>query len=950
MRLLTLTMENITAFRGIHTVDFQKWLGDEDLFAITGPTGAGKSSILTALSLALYGRNYKKSLNSSDFVSQGCSSGSTILEFEHEGKLYRASWSCRVRKKNGDLIKIPQPKRELSCGDVYLDEWAEDILHLSFDQFCKTVILNQGEFSRFLISSFSERREILECLYDGEGLAELSSFQQRKIKDLEHQKDVLTTKIESTQSFTPEQISEANRALVESQKQSQFLDPLGEHLEKLLSLSKSFADKMTRSHYHRAEEKKTNQRVKEFNESYHKLQNETHKLQKKFEHFEISWKDKLPVLQKALALQSEAEGLEKQLQLLRSQLRAGAEEAEKLTNEQSHVQSNLQTWREPLKQWITDLNFERLAGSSLDLPVTNLSQWCEKDLAPLFEAHQNIGQQNLKHWEELARQRENCYKGHKLASESLFVATKELAQTEKSLKIASQKFSLLNTQKENLELRLTNQQLALALEKLREKASKEGQCPLCHQSVESLPPTEQSREGDCKTWMRQLEVLTSDWEVAQKDHEQWRVKKDLVCEKLQTLQKEADNKKSELKASDHSLETFAKKQNFGDPSDFEQGLKNQLKLWQRFCLGAEKIDQAYQRNKSLEQQIETKKQNSAELNNKLHNLEVKKESLQKEILRICPSTRPLEELELGQNTLDQLRSEWESSQKRLQTSQQQLTEYRSACEHHQLEALRVDSELKNEKEIWQTTLDRLKIACSQISNSPLPNPLIETLSLESPTELLELKAHWNSARENNQKILSDAQALLKLAQQKESDLIQWRQELDELTGLYQRQATLGQVLGKNDFRNYALALIERQLIEMTNAELRSLCDGRYQLVQRPNKFGSEFFIADSWRGGLERKISTLSGGETFLVSLTMALGLAEMTRGQTEINSFFIDEGFGSLDRDSIEDVVEVLNALRNRGKQIGIISHVEELTESLPITINVLKSRQGSSSLQCLH
>jgi len=82
----------------------------------------------------------------------------------------------------------------------------------------------------------------------------------------------------------------------------------------------------------------------------------------------------------------------------------------------------------------------------------------------------------------------------------------------------------------------------------------------------------------------------------------------------------------------------------------------------------------------------------------------------------------------------------------------------------------------------------------------------------------------------------------------------------------------------------------------------------------------------------------------------MALSLAEMSRGETEINSFFIDEGFGSLDQDSLEEVIETLSHIRARGKQIGIISHVKELTQRIDVNIDLIKNQHGESHIQVLH
>jgi exonuclease SbcC len=143
--------------------------------------------------------------------------------------------------------------------------------------------------------------------------------------------------------------------------------------------------------------------------------------------------------------------------------------------------------------------------------------------------------------------------------------------------------------------------------------------------------------------------------------------------------------------------------------------------------------------------------------------------------------------------------------------------------------------------------------------------------------------------------------------------------------------------------------VEENLIIVTNDELARLCQGRYEIIHqtRTNKLAPEFFILDKFRDGGIRKVSTLSGGETFMVSLAMALGLAEMTRGTAEIDTLFIDEGFGTLDQDSLEDVLDMLNQIQNRGLMVGIISHVKALTSTLPVNLHVQKRQDGTSTIK---
>lgn len=160
------------------------------------------------------------------------------------------------------------------------------------------------------------------------------------------------------------------------------------------------------------------------------------------------------------------------------------------------------------------------------------------------------------------------------------------------------------------------------------------------------------------------------------------------------------------------------------------------------------------------------------------------------------------------------------------------------------------------------------------------------------------------------------------------------------------------VLGGDQFSRFAYSFIENQLLMWANKELKSLCHGRYEITTdtRHQASGPEFFVIDHWKNSVQRHVNTLSGGETFLVSLSLAMGLAELTRGQTEIETLIIDEGFGTLDSQSIDEVLEVLNSISRRGKTIGLISHVKEMTDRIPIKIGLQKDSQGHSQIMIEH
>ncbi|MBI2520793.1 MAG: SMC family ATPase [Bdellovibrio sp.] len=176
MRIKRLTLHNIACFKGVHTIEIERMHGDQELFAITGATGAGKSTLLASLCLALYGKTPKRALNSADFVSQGEGEGAIRLSFSHGPDNFEAIWSCRLRKADGTVFKTPMVKRDIFKEGIPVEGGAEEILGLNFEQFTKTVILPQGEFSRFILASATERRDILETLWHGPSMKDFSSL------------------------------------------------------------------------------------------------------------------------------------------------------------------------------------------------------------------------------------------------------------------------------------------------------------------------------------------------------------------------------------------------------------------------------------------------------------------------------------------------------------------------------------------------------------------------------------------------------------------------------------------------------------------------------------------------------------------------------------------------------------------------------------------------------
>ncbi|MFB0962560.1 MAG: SbcC/MukB-like Walker B domain-containing protein, partial [Pseudomonas sp.] len=166
--------------------------------------------------------------------------------------------------------------------------------------------------------------------------------------------------------------------------------------------------------------------------------------------------------------------------------------------------------------------------------------------------------------------------------------------------------------------------------------------------------------------------------------------------------------------------------------------------------------------------------------------------------------------------------------------------------------------------------------------------------------------------------------------------------------LYDQWQQLNGLIGSADgskYRKFVQGLTLDHLVSLANRQL-ALLHNRYQLIRR-EQGELEIEIIDTWQGDIQRDTRTLSGGESFLVSLALALALSELVSQKTRIDSLFLDEGFGTLDSETLEMALNALDNLNAEGKTIGIISHVEALKERIPVQIKVHKSAgMGYSSL----
>ena len=246
----------------------------------------------------------------------------------------------------------------------------------------------------------------------------------------------------------------------------------------------------------------------------------------------------------------------------------------------------------------------------------------------------------------------------------------------------------------------------------------------------------------------------------------------------------------------------------------------------------------------------------------------------------------------------------------------------------------------------QGLLEQAKSNYQRIISDDLYQESKDDWSLSSLNQQLQdLRDLMNSISQQQGEILNR----LKSDQEKREKQKGMLSEIDEAKSSYDDISYLHSLIGsqKGDkFRRFAQGLTLDHLVYLANMQLNRL-HGRY-LLQRKETEALELQVLDTWQGDEVRDTKTLSGGEGFLVSLALALALSDLVSHKTQIESLFLDEGFGTLDSATLDMALDALDSLNASGKMIGVISHVEAMKERIPVQIEVTKiNGLGNSKLE---
>lgn len=318
-----------------------------------------------------------------------------------------------------------------------------------------------------------------------------------------------------------------------------------------------------------------------------------------------------------------------------------------------------------------------------------------------------------------------------------------------------------------------------------------------------------------------------------------------------------------------------------------------------------------------------------------------------------------------QHLLDQLQHGLNTQQQRLehlQQEQQRLSQQKAQWHHHhpELSHARLEQiyhlapeqiaqwqqEVQHANEQYQQTQAQYQACQHQLVQHEALYAQEPNLDPQSLAE--QINRIREQLKETEQQLIQHASRLEEDRRQRQQ-LGQLQQQIEAARTEYLRRARLSAVIGSADgaaFRKIAQAYNLDLLLQHANVQLRQLAR-RYRLQRGGSPLG--LLIIDTDMGDECRSVHSLSGGESFLVSLALALGLASMASRNLNIESLFIDEGFGSLDPESLHIALDALDALQAQGRKVGIISHVQTLHERISVQIQVQPQGNGQSHLKLL-
>ncbi len=965
MKIQKLTIHNIASIEDA-VIDFEASpLVDSEVFLITGKTGAGKSTILDAICLALYADTprldgTKMEGNTRDgegvvmindprqLMRKNTGEAFVSLTFTgSNGTHYKATWSvARARKKptgrlqSKDWIWENLDTEKKLEKDADIKKEIKDAIGLDFDQFCRTTLLAQGEFTRFLNSADKEKATILEKITGVDVYSKIG----KKIYDVTSQKELAWT---SSKQLVDEMPNPSEEDMKRKHEETKSLEAQQSAYRRLLDKDKA-KTKWLKDNDDLSEKLGLTQKT--YDDAVATTESDSFKVD---ESLTRQWTDTV-----------EARGWLRAKTDAESKATTHKGELTTLAREYAKVLAGLafaETERQRVeteRNKLPEIKSEEEALATQRL--TDLRALRDKTL----EAKQNI---------KTALDRIDTYKAEKsrrkTAEEGLNKALADIGQKkgeaskmepllhDAKTKMASQK-ELLEKQKDTIDK---------FAQTMRQRLHVGDICPVCRQEIKNELP----HEDELAALVNGLTEAFNEADTAYTNLLNEKNKLDAeiktATSAYETSKRAFDNDDSIAKARQKvieackacGIETIEK-----DTPQVLQSLETDTKT--ALSELDTKIEEAQTQVKSLQTTIRQRQALDAQLSQIATKCQTVKE-ITDDILLLKHdwSTLTASEAEEMPDLLKKANDV--KSKTATALDQLKLAEDAIAQNDHLLDDyLQSQADINRERLTALDTYTPLSISELSAKIDRVRNKVLATKTLKEEA-FKNLQEHLNAKPVLNDtdtlealtNRIADCEKMLTMMAEKKGALIQEQntdkhnRELHQQRSAdaerkkadYQKWARMNQFIGDatgSKFRKIAQSYVLSSLIQSANSYMQTLTD-RYLLKVDPGTF--VISIEDAYQGFASRAVSTISGGESFLVSLSLALALSDIGQ-RLSVDTLFIDEGFGTLSGEPLQNAVNTLRTLHTKaGRHVGIISHVEELKEKIPVQIQVEQEGHNSCS-----
>jgi len=1070
MKILQLRFKNLNSLYGEWLIDFTAPdYTANGIFALTGPTGAGKSTILDAICLALYGttpRLGKITKSSNEIMSRQTAECFAEVTFAAQSGVFRCHWSQHRARKNIQA-NLTETKHEIADADSgqILETKKRQVLAvieqktgMDFERFTRSILLAQGGFDTFLKADVEQKSKVLEQITGTEIYSQISIAVHERHKNEKTELDRLQAEISAFSLLSCEQEEELSSELIRQQTEEiRFSEKLTQS-EQAINRLQSINNLKSELAVFLQQKEVLNQTLESFQPEREQLLHSQQAAELEGEYASLislrqqQEQDQAAVKQK----NSQLPELEQSLQITADSLKSS--EQTTLTGKKEQ-QSQAPLWQQvrTLDQQITDKQlliareetdyqqFSSRIKEQIKLRTQSNKQLdkVNKDLA-LVDDYLTANAVDKLLVTQLGALEEQVHNLNSIQSESAQINTKlkkitkervvsekkrasksaESVRSKEHLKQAQQQLMVMQNELTDLlegrllrEYRTDKESLLremLLLKKIddlnieRSNLQDHKACPLCgskeHPYAQGNIPEMDDTENKIKFLTQKIKKAEK-MELAIKDLGDQEQQATAALAAIETAIMLANNNfnNADKALNDSKLEFSKNNEHFKyikqtiqerldefgifdfDPTTLLLSLKKRLKKWQDY---QQKLTDISHQQAELSSEINKL---NAVIESQTNTLNAKKDllsSFKKDYKAQMDTRKELfadKSPDKEQKRLEKAISQAESAEQAARLERDKVKQIVNAASSliaelnkdiskrsTQLQSMDTDfidilhkaefsdevaflskrlsiqhreqliikaKELDKQKTNLQTNIkdreDRLNLEINKKTTQATLDDL--QLAYEQLKQTIKLTIDTIAGLKHQ---LSNNEAIKKKLKDKQSSIVAQKKECSKWAKLYE---LIGSADGKK-YRNFAQGLTFELMVSHANRQLEKMTD-RYLLI-RDDKKPLELNVVDNYQAGEIRSSKNLSGGESFIVSLTLALGLSKMASHKVRVDSLFLDEGFGTLDEEALETALETLSGLQQDGKVIGIISHVSALKDRISTQIHIQPLSGGKSSI----